>query len=137
METWVNRLVVLGLGLLLPLNAPATTIPPVAVGPVVEQVIYIYDVCSITVNSASTPPLVDTSGQPVPFFGQFTGFHAAKRVAAINPVEIRFSQASESDVEQIAASMRANGWQGAPIDVVRMSDGALTTLDNTRTGSAQ
>ncbi|NJD06126.1 MAG: hypothetical protein FIA97_06465 [Methylococcaceae bacterium] len=33
--------------------------------------------------------------------------------------------------------MRANGWQGAPIDVVRMSDGALTTFDNTRVLAAQ
>lgn len=28
--------------------------------------------------------------------------------------------------------MRANGWLGDPIDVVRMPDGGLTTLDNTR-----
>lgn len=28
--------------------------------------------------------------------------------------------------------MKANGWQGDAIDVVRMPDGALTTLDNTR-----
>jgi len=28
--------------------------------------------------------------------------------------------------------MRANGWQGDAIDVVRMPDGKLTTLDNTR-----
>ena len=28
--------------------------------------------------------------------------------------------------------MRANGWVGDPIDVVRMPDGSLVTLDNTR-----
>lgn len=28
--------------------------------------------------------------------------------------------------------MRTDGWVGDTIDVVRMSDGALTTLDNTR-----
>ena len=28
--------------------------------------------------------------------------------------------------------MRANGWKGDPIDVVRMSDGGLTAVDNTR-----
>jgi hypothetical protein len=28
--------------------------------------------------------------------------------------------------------MKANGWQGAPIDVVRMADGGLTAVDNTR-----
>jgi hypothetical protein len=30
------------------------------------------------------------------------------------------------------ASMKANGWMGAPIDVVRMADGTVVTLDNTR-----
>lgn len=28
--------------------------------------------------------------------------------------------------------MRANGWQGAPIDVVRMADESVVTVDNTR-----
>lgn len=28
--------------------------------------------------------------------------------------------------------MKASGWKGAAIDVVRMSDGGLTALDNTR-----
>jgi hypothetical protein len=32
--------------------------------------------------------------------------------------------------------MRANGWVGDPIDVVRMRDGDLTTVDNTRVLSA-
>ena len=53
-------------------------------------------------------------------------------VQSLDPASIRFSQSSVNAVEEIAASMRANGWQGAPIDVVRMSDGALTTFDNTR-----
>ena len=56
----------------------------------------------------------------------------AAKGTALNPAAIRFSQSSVSGVEEIAASMRANGWQGVPIDVVRMSDGALTTFDNTR-----
>jgi hypothetical protein len=30
------------------------------------------------------------------------------------------------------SSMRANGWIGEPIDVVRMQDNGLTTVDNTR-----
>lgn len=54
------------------------------------------------------------------------------RAAAINPAAIRFSQSSVSEVDGIAASMRADGWQGPPIDVVRMDDGALTAFDNTR-----
>ncbi|EGG4121041.1 hypothetical protein SI35_24440 [Salmonella enterica] len=28
--------------------------------------------------------------------------------------------------------MKLNGWKGDPIDVVRMADGKLTTVDNTR-----
>jgi len=33
--------------------------------------------------------------------------------------------------------MKANGWQGAPIDVVRMPDGSLTSIDNTRVLAAR
>ena len=33
--------------------------------------------------------------------------------------------------------MKKNGWQGDPIDVVRMDDGELTTLDNTRVVAAR
>ena len=51
---------------------------------------------------------------------------------SINPGAIRFSQSSVNGVDEIAASMRANGWVGKPIDVVRMPDGGLTAIDNTR-----
>jgi hypothetical protein len=33
--------------------------------------------------------------------------------------------------------MKANGWQGEPIDVVKMPDGKLTSVDNTRVVSAR
>ncbi|GFN30052.1 hypothetical protein [Paenibacillus xylaniclasticus] len=33
--------------------------------------------------------------------------------------------------------MKANGWQGSPIDVVKMPDGKLTTVDNTRVLAAR
>ncbi|RZQ63632.1 hypothetical protein EWH70_13385 [Amycolatopsis suaedae] len=33
--------------------------------------------------------------------------------------------------------MKANGWVGEPIDVVRLPDGRLTTLDNTRVVAAR
>ncbi len=58
--------------------------------------------------------------------------HLTLAANSVSPSAIRFSQASVNGVDDIAASMRANGWQGAPIDVVRMGDGALTTFDNTR-----
>ncbi|MDR4190779.1 hypothetical protein COL91_21430 [Bacillus pseudomycoides] len=33
--------------------------------------------------------------------------------------------------------MKANGWKGDPIDVVRMPDGKFTTIDNTRVAAAR
>ena len=51
---------------------------------------------------------------------------------SVNPNSIRFSQSSVSGADNITQSMKANGWAGDPIDVVRISDGGLTTLDNTR-----
>jgi hypothetical protein len=57
---------------------------------------------------------------------------AGKSQPGINTAEIRFSQSSVTGVAEIEASMRANGWQGPPIDVVRMPDGKLTAIDNTR-----
>ncbi|MBC1802842.1 T7SS effector LXG polymorphic toxin [Listeria booriae] len=55
----------------------------------------------------------------------------------VNPSEIRFSQTSVNGSDDIIASMKANGWKGEPIDVVRMPDGSLTTLDNTRVAAAR
>jgi hypothetical protein len=46
--------------------------------------------------------------------------------------EIQFSQSSVNNVDEITESMKRHGWQGSPIDVVRMSDGGLVTVDNTR-----
>jgi hypothetical protein len=55
----------------------------------------------------------------------------------INPNEIRFSQSSVNGADAIISSMTKNGWQGAAIDVVRMSDGKLTSIDNTRVAAAR
>jgi RHS repeat-associated protein len=53
-------------------------------------------------------------------------------VESLPPSSVRFSQTSVNDVTEITDSMRANGWVGDPIDVVRMPDGRFTTVDNTR-----
>jgi RHS repeat-associated protein len=45
---------------------------------------------------------------------------------------IRFSQNSVNDLAPIVQSMADNGWVGDPITIVRMPDGGLTTVDNTR-----
>lgn len=52
--------------------------------------------------------------------------------ASLDPRQVRFSQNSVGGVEEIAQSMRAHGWQGPPIDVVRLPDGTLVSVDNTR-----
>jgi hypothetical protein len=55
----------------------------------------------------------------------------------VDPATIRFSQHSVSGASAITDSMRSDGWIGAPIDVVRMPDGELTTIDNTRVLAAR
>jgi len=56
----------------------------------------------------------------------------ARSSELIEPSAIRFSQSSVNDAAAIEDSMRASGWVGDPIDVVRMPDGGLTSMDNTR-----
>lgn len=55
----------------------------------------------------------------------------------VNPNDIRFSQSSVNGAKEITESMKANGWVGDSIDVVKMSDGKLTTVDNTRVLAAK
>jgi hypothetical protein len=55
----------------------------------------------------------------------------------IDPNKIRYSQTSVNGSSEIVESMRKDGWKGDPIDVVVMSDGELTTLDNTRVVAAR
>jgi hypothetical protein len=64
--------------------------------------------------------------------GHCVAAEAAGGVESLAPSAIRLSQSSVNGVEDIASSMRANGWVGDPIDVVRMPDGGLTAIDNTR-----
>ena len=56
---------------------------------------------------------------------------------SVDPNDIRFSQSSVNGADEITQSMKANGWKGDPIDVVKMPDGKLTTVDNTRVVSAR
>ena len=55
-----------------------------------------------------------------------------KGVISLKPSTIRFSQSSVNGVSERAENMWRYGWQEAPIDVVKMPDGKLTTFDNTR-----
>ncbi len=51
---------------------------------------------------------------------------------ALDPRSIRYSQRTVSGVEELVKSMEKKGWKGPPVDVVRMPDGTLVTVDNTR-----
>ncbi|BCL73504.1 hypothetical protein TUMSATVNIG1_54800 [Vibrio nigripulchritudo] len=51
---------------------------------------------------------------------------------SVDPNAIRFSQNSVNGADDLVKSMQVNGWMGDAIDVVKMGDGSLTTLDNTR-----
>ena len=53
-------------------------------------------------------------------------------IISMNPDNIRFSQSSVNGAAEIIDSMKKNGWVGEPIDIVKMSDGKFTTVDNTR-----
>ncbi len=69
-------------------------------------------------------------------------------IKQVNSIEIRFSQSTVSatkvrydDItgnkfiytfDEIVNSMKTNGWQGEPINVVKMPDGSLTAIYNTR-----
>lgn len=68
------------------------------------------------------------------FYNQWKSSSSPEKASGlenIDPSEIRFSQTSVNGSDEIIASMKAKGWKGDPIDVVRMPDGSLTTLDNT------
>ena len=60
-----------------------------------------------------------------------------RQPVSVNANEIRFSQSSVNGADEIISSMKANGWKGEPIDVIKMSDGKLTTIDNTRVVAAR
>ena len=67
-----------------------------------------------------------------------TIFEAAEsRAVTLEANAVRFSQSNvRSTLPRITQSMKAKGWQGSPIDVVRMADGSLTAVDNTRLAAA-
>ena len=63
---------------------------------------------------------------------------AAAAVETLEANGILFSQSNvRRTLPEIVDSMRANGWQGGPIDVVRMKDGTLIAVDNTRLAAAK
>ena len=53
-------------------------------------------------------------------------------IQSIDPDVIKFSQSSVNGAGELTASMKASGWLGDPINVVKMPDGTLIAADNTR-----
>ncbi|MBC2191123.1 hypothetical protein HCB44_02355 [Listeria sp. FSL L7-0229] len=70
-------------------------------------------------------------------YGMTMGIGSKSAVKSIDPFKIRYSQSSVNGSEELVASMKLNGWQGAPIDVVIMPNGYYATLDNTRVVAAR
>jgi hypothetical protein len=67
-------------------------------------------------------------------------------VSSLDPHDIRFSQRSVSYTKadpdsmnygEMVESMKKDGWVGDPVDAVRMDDGKVTTIDNTRVTAAR
>jgi hypothetical protein len=69
--------------------------------------------------------------------------------STLNPNEIRFSQntvsysktdrvtGSKYTYDDLVTSMKNTGWKGDPVDVVKMPDGKITSMDNTRITAAR
>ena len=87
--------------------------------------------------AASMAVPVIGSYAPALGYGQADKSAQASQIEELNPNTIRYSQNSVNGSQPIVDSMKANGWQGDPIDVVQMPDGNLTTIDNTRVVAAR
>ncbi len=58
--------------------------------------------------------------------------------ATLDASEVLFSQSNvRRTLPELVESMKASGWKGAPIDVVRLDGGQLVAVDNTRLLAAQ
>lgn len=93
-----------------------------------------------SISSVTGLPTILPSGSTVKSFGS-RWFGRTNQLTTLDPSGIRFSQATVrkqgATVNDLTESMRKNGFIAEPepgkfFDVVRMSDGRLTTLDNTR-----
>ena len=77
------------------------------------------------------------------------GNGTVNNISNLNPNEIRFSQntvsysktdrvtGSKYTYDDLVTSMKNNGWKGDPVDVVKMPDGKITSMDNTRITAAR
>ena len=56
----------------------------------------------------------------------------AQEIKTLHTDNIKFSQSSVNGADDLVQSMKQNGWNGDPIDVVDLGGGSYGTLDNTR-----
>ena len=91
---------------------------------------------SLTVIGAAYAETAAGVSANAPFMPFYAGMGPTGRAVSIPANSIRLSQSSVNGANAITASMRRRGWVGDAIDVVRLSDGGLTTLDNTRVVAA-
>ncbi|HEN3615188.1 TPA: hypothetical protein U5E22_004195, partial [Yersinia enterocolitica] len=73
----------------------------------------------------------------------------AGNASAFDANEIRFSQNTVSynktergtgvkyTYDDLVSSMKKDGWKGEPVDVIKMPDGKMTSMDNTRISAAR
>lgn len=73
----------------------------------------------------------------------------AGNTSAFDANEVRFSQNTVSNnktergtgmkytYDDLVSSMKQDGWKGDPVDVVKMPDGKITSMDNTRISAAR
>lgn len=109
--------------------ASAVVVAPVAVA-VGSGCLATAPVCAAEIAEVATGGA--SGGSAVVGTGAALAVRGGKEVVTLNPRTVRLSQNSVKGAAEIIDSMRANGWAGSPIDVVRMPDGGLTTIDNTR-----
>ena len=77
------------------------------------------------------------------------GVKGGARIEALAANDVRFSQNTVSynkvdrrsgkryTYDDLVQSMKTDGWKGDPVDVVKMPDGAYTSMDNTRISAAR
>ncbi|GMR16928.1 MAG: hypothetical protein BMS9Abin31_1326 [Gammaproteobacteria bacterium] len=106
-----------------------------------------------TTDKTETQSTKQTGSGVIPDKTAGTGQNKPKivpiKIREINPNEIRFSQNTVSynktdrltgdkfTYDDIVGSMKKDGWKGDPVDVVKMPDGKLTSMDNTRIHAAR
>ena len=123
------------------------TIMAAAASTAADAATYVYGAAEYTYDAPAMLPLPDTAAfherasPPAPgvvSWGNTVVVGGCCTAANSVPAStMRFSQSSVNGAAEIEASMRTHGWVGDAIDVVRMPDGGLTSLDNTRLLAAQ